>query len=333
MDVVFELLLIAVGYLVAGTIVYYLVRYLLRVCNIGHRRTMWSLLAGAVVPLALVSLFVGLQFTDPEYHPDAAPVEQAETPAPDTAAPAPDTDPTLFPAEPAPTEPAPAWPRPILRPAPGGAPQAPTSTPPETVVVAASRLFAGPGQYPPGEFAAYGILAFRSRATSQDRDRHVIICEAYIAGLPHVSELSVEPMKQMVTVWPTDSDENADKLNRMARTDVCHSAIDNYGLAASLQAIKEAVATEKAELSGIGPFLLAWSPSSEKGNKDALVLVMNLSGVTTYGQAQQILAEWSRDIERNPELWRDGWDIEKLRLEIRLWVDRYGPQILMLFGV
>ena len=63
------------------------------------------------------------------------------------------------------------------------------------------------------------------------------------------------------------------------------------------------------------------------------MLVINLSSVTTYGQAQQILAEWSRDIEQNPELWKDGWDIEKLRLEIRLWVDKYGAQILTLFGV
>jgi hypothetical protein len=309
---IFELLLVAGAYLIVGATIYYLTRYLLRLLHVGHRRTMWSLLAGTVVPVALVSLLIGLQFTGSEYGSDAAPAE-AEPP----------TEPGLFPetAEVPPPEPTPA------------SPQAPVSTPPPTVVVTASRLFAGPGQYPPEEFAAYGILAFRSRATSQDRDRHLIICEAYIAGLPHASELRVEPAEQMVTIWPADSDEDADELNRMARTDVCGAAIDNYGLTASLQAIKEAEATKQADLSGIGPFLLAWSPSSEKGNKDALVLVMNLSGVTTYGQAQQILAEWSRDIERNPELWRDGWDIEKVRLEIRLWVDRYGPQILTLFGV
>jgi amino acid transporter len=34
----------------------------------------------------------------------------------------------------------------------------------------ASRLFAGPHQYPPSSFAAYGIVAFPSRATPDDRD-------------------------------------------------------------------------------------------------------------------------------------------------------------------
>jgi hypothetical protein len=56
--------------------------------------------------------------------------------------------------------------------------------------VIASRLFAGPDQYPPEEFAAYGILAFRSRASSQDRARHLMICEAYAATLPHADELA-----------------------------------------------------------------------------------------------------------------------------------------------
>ena len=72
-----------------------------------------------------------------------------------------------------------------------------------------SRFFAGPNQYPPREFAAYGILAFRSRPSSYNRDRYSMICEAYATALPHASELAVPRGKQMVTVWPLNSDDSS----------------------------------------------------------------------------------------------------------------------------
>jgi hypothetical protein len=197
--------------------------------------------------------------------------------------------------------------------------------------VVASRLFAEPKQYPPEDFAAYGILAFRSRASTHDRDRHLLICEAYVASLPHESELNVDIADQMVTVWPVDSGASAAALNRMPREGICDKAIDSYGLALALQAIGDAELAGM-DLSGIGPFLLAWSPAADKGKRDALVLVADLSDVTTYRQVQELLQGWSREIEQDPLLWRRGWDLEAVRLEIRLWADRYGSRILALFG-
>jgi hypothetical protein len=197
--------------------------------------------------------------------------------------------------------------------------------------VIASRLFAGPSQYPPEEFAAYGILAFRSRASSQDRARHLMICESYASTLPHADELAYPRSEQMVTVWPIDSDASASQLNEMPRDAVCDTAIKHYGLVTALGALKDAELAGVGIL-GIGPFLLAWSPSTDKGQEDALVLVSDLSHVTTYEQAQQIMLGWSRDIEQNPQLWTNGWDVEKLLEATRLWVDKYGPKILVLFG-
>jgi hypothetical protein len=197
--------------------------------------------------------------------------------------------------------------------------------------VVASRLFAGPSQYPPDKFAAYGILAFRSRAASHDRARHLMLCEAYVVTLPHASELAIAVADQMTTVWPIDSDREAEELNRVQRTEMCETAVDHYGLATALQALKDA---ERAGMKafGIGPFLLAWSPSRAKGKPNALVLVADLSDVTTFRQAQELLLKWSDDIEQDPSLWRRGWDLERVRLKIRLWVDDYGPRILALFG-
>jgi hypothetical protein len=198
-------------------------------------------------------------------------------------------------------------------------------------LIKSSRTFAGPGQYPPEEFAAYGILAFQARASSRDRDRHLMICEAYVTTLPHASELGLPSSAQMATVWPVESASAADRLNEMPREDVCEAAVDEYGLVAAKQALKDA-ASAGVDTSARGPFLLAWSPSKDKGRTNALVLVGDLSEVTTYEQAQEILRTWSSDIERDPQLWQDGWNVQLLRTKIRLWVDKYGPRMLALFG-
>ncbi len=201
-------------------------------------------------------------------------------------------------------------------------------------MVTASRAFAGPAQYPPEDFAAYGILAFQSRVSSHNRSRHLMICKAYASNLPHTFELEIPTTQQMVTVWPMDSNSEADFLNTGPRgLGLCEHAVDYYGLVVAKQALKE------AELTGVdttdsGPLLLAWSPSTDKGKRDALVLVSDLSDITTYEQADGLFRKWSRDIEGDPKLWTDGngWDVERLRVTIRNWVDAYGTKALALFG-
>lgn len=211
------------------------------------------------------------------------------------------------------------------------------NTPP--VAVRAARVFSGPSHYPPEQFAAYGIVAFRTRPSVHDRDRFLMICDAYVASLPHTSELLVSSREQMVTVWPLQSDAYEAKLNDYALTHAekqtaaggeCGIAVDNYGLVTSQQALKEA-AMVGVPVTKRGPLLLAWSPSATKGKPDALVLVSDLSNVTTYQQALDIFVAWSRDIEANPALWRNGWNIGTARVYIQHWVDKYGSKALAVY--
>ncbi|HEX4409955.1 MAG TPA: hypothetical protein VH206_14380 [Xanthobacteraceae bacterium] len=204
----------------------------------------------------------------------------------------------------------------------------PASLPPER---AASRLFAGPNQYPPADFAAYGIVAFPARPTTADRDRYIMICEAYVAVLPHASELDLPDSQQMVTVWPVSSDPAATRLNRQPRDEICDQAVDGYGLVVADEALRDAT-NEKAELNGRGPFLLAWSPSTQKGKPDSLVLVANLSNVTTSDEAKYRFIRWKKNILENADIWNPGWNVERVRTEMREWADQFGPQILSLFG-
>ncbi len=196
--------------------------------------------------------------------------------------------------------------------------------------VRASRLFTGPASYPPDAFAAYGILAFRARATDADRARHEMICNAYGAVLPATHELAVPRAEQMVTVWPVTSDERAARLNTAPIETACPEAVANYDLVTARTAIREAEAV--TEIDGIGPFLLAWSPATAKGRADVPVLVMDLSEIETYARAQAVFIAWARDIETEPELWRRGWNLERLRRTIRDWADTYGEHLLLLLG-
>jgi hypothetical protein len=212
-------------------------------------------------------------------------------------------------------------------------PSAETEVPRGLPIVTASRLFVGPSNYPPTDFAAYGILAFRSRSSPYDRDRHLMFCNAYVATLPHADELAVPRAEQMVTVWPLNSDDSSNRLNQPQdhAKDICQIAVDNYGLVIAQQAIKDAEFTGR-NLARSGPFLLAWSPSADKGKQDALVLVSDLSDVTTYEQAHERFLAWARDIESDPSLWMNGWDLERVRTYIRHWVDKYGEKSLALFS-
>jgi hypothetical protein len=201
-----------------------------------------------------------------------------------------------------------------------------------TISILASRLFAGPAQYPPNDFAAYGILAFKTRATPDDTPRYEMICNAYVAGLLHFTDIKVPLKQQMVTVWPIESDSQATRINKMPRESLCPEAVRRYGLPTSLEAI-ESARRSNVQFNDTGPFLLAWSPSETKGQPGALVLVSDLSDVTTSEQAKQIFFDWFSKIQENPELWRPGWDIAKLKVLIRLWADKYGEKLLKVVGV
>ena len=224
-----------------------------------------------------------------------------------------------------------------------GSPESlPQSSPPEPVPqINASRLFAGPDQYPPRDFAAYGILAFRSEATSQSQNRYLAICEGFLASLPAAPVLEnrgVPMAEQMATVWPLYDGRLADDLNGTntggAPLNRCREIVAGIDIITSGDAISQARrASDGESLQGAGPFLIAWSPSTTFGQANVPVLVKDLSSVTTIQQATNLFLAWADDIQRNPDLWRGGWDLELLRETLRDWADRFGHGILSVIGL
>jgi hypothetical protein len=209
----------------------------------------------------------------------------------------------------------------------------PEAAAPSVDDIRASRLFAGPGEFPPSAFAAYGIVAFRSQATPDNRDRYIGICEGYVASIPLATELSsrgIPLSEQMATVWPIEDSDLAANLNEFGDSpESCPDVVANIDTVTSLNVINAArrVRTD-VEFSNPGPYLLAWSPAATVGDSDALVLVWDLSSVTTRQQATDLFADWAVEIENDPSLWRNGWDDGSLRRKLRLLADKWGETII-----
>ncbi|AVO36984.2 hypothetical protein C6Y53_04230 [Pukyongiella litopenaei] len=201
----------------------------------------------------------------------------------------------------------------------------------------ASRIFAGPGMFPPDHFAAYAIIAFKSRPLAGDRDRFKAICMGYVAAILLPREIDIPLDQQLVTVWPMDHDPSAVRAMEDHDETACDRAVDGYGLAASLQALRDArnaLEREDIELMNRneGPFVLAWSPTRMKGDENALILRMDLSGVVTAAHARERFEAWRDEVEARQDLWIDGWHEERLSDVIGSWADRWGGKVLGFIG-
>ncbi len=149
----------------------------------------------------------------------------------------------------------------------------------------ASRSFAGPSEFPPQAFRAYGMMVFKTRPLRLNRGRYMMMCEAYASALAHVREIETPRSEQMVTVWPLSNDKISDLINRLPDAQACELAVDNYGLVQAQNALRllEDYAGEEGayDTSGLGPFLIAWTPGDAIAEPDSIALVVDLSHVSS----------------------------------------------------
>jgi hypothetical protein len=197
-------------------------------------------------------------------------------------------------------------------------------------VVRASRTFVAPGQYPPEQFAAYGIVAFPSRPNRASRERYILVCREYWSALSASSELDIPPDQQMVTVWPVATLETAEYLSVPGAEENCEQAVDDYHLGTAQTAIRHAEIADGEPRSRRGPYLLAWAPPTEKGHEGVLVLSIDLSSANAPEHFADSFRRWREQIEMQPELWQRGWSVDEVRNAIRDWVDDVGNKIATL---
>ncbi|HJS87290.1 MAG TPA: hypothetical protein VJ779_17690, partial [Acetobacteraceae bacterium] len=78
---------------------------------------------------------------------------------------------------------------------------------------------------------------------------------------------------------------------------------------------------------GRGPFLIGWSPSNMRGVPDAIVLIVDMSDFESQQSFDEAFLFWQRKIVEDPQLWRSGFSLERVRLAVRDFVDHYGKSI------
>ena len=183
------------------------------------------------------------------------------------------------------------------------------------------RAFLPAGSIPPPGVGAYGVVAFSALPTDASRERLKKVCASYLATLPSQAAIpaSIPLRDQMITFWPVQGNP--------APSPDCDWLLDNYDLFGGTSAIQDAE-SQGQDLSGRGPFLIGWSPSTARGVKDAVVLVVDLSPFESQASFDGQFAFWRREIVENPSVWRGGFSLEGLRLAVRDWADRNGSNIV-----
>jgi hypothetical protein len=187
-----------------------------------------------------------------------------------------------------------------------------------------ARSFLKADQIPPAGVGAYGVVSLQSKATEETNARLIRICKAYVAHFPLRSSLpsSVALGDQMVTVWPV-----TDPTHAALKRDDCRFAVDNYDLYAGQAAISDA-RRQRGKVDGEGPFLIGWSPSDSRGRPDRLVLVVDLSEANSQASIDHAFRFWKQKVVDDPAMWRQGFSMERLRLSLRDFIDKYGVDLV-----
>jgi len=195
------------------------------------------------------------------------------------------------------------------------------------------RAFAAANELDPGDYGAYGIIAFPSSPTMENQRRFEYFCRAFHGGIPSFRTSSANTRDQFVTVWPTITTKVSEQSNYLSDSLACSYAVGDYGTPQAREALQAAEAVGGA-LTKRGPYIIAWVPGSRAFRPQKQVLVADFSDIDSYNGAEVAFREWSRDIQSDPSTWGNGrWNVEQVRRKIRNFSDSVGGSFLKLVGV
>lgn len=200
--------------------------------------------------------------------------------------------------------------------------------------IQAARLFVSQELHPPEGVRGYGMFVFKSVATDFDRERHAMLCQAYVASQVSASGAGLHWPDLFITVWPVGTTSVAQALNDLRGVNpslVCDQAVAHYDLELARDGLSKARLTDFKD-DGIGPYLLGWLPSSSFGQPDALILQLDLSQVEDYRQALALFQQWKSDIESDPQLNGGPGTLAILKRKLRIWADTHGQGLFSLVG-
>lgn len=170
------------------------------------------------------------------------------------------------------------------------------------------------GQLPASGYGAYGYVVFTKRPPVIQLSREEAFCTAYVSGLePASSYRSIPKANLMPTYWLLEAGR--------AHASSCESLLTGYDYARA-----KTIASTVSKLDAIGPLLVAWRvPFEQAEGQEALVL--DLSKIR-QDQFTEAVGTWSSRITRTPDLWATGFNVEKIRLEFKSFLNEYGDSVV-----
>lgn len=172
---------------------------------------------------------------------------------------------------------------------------------------------------------AYGYLILTHRPGVEDTSRYISICDAFKRNLEPATAFAgiTDPSRIMVTYWML-----ADSCVDQPIADECKTLIDSYDYA---QAAWIANAVNKAAV--VGPIFVAWPYPAESAingtNVQALVLDLSRFPEAEFAQALSI---WKDRIVRDPKQWQKGFKLQKVRMALRILLNKYGDDIVQILN-
>jgi hypothetical protein len=200
----------------------------------------------------------------------------------------------------------------------------PDNQPPATAnhPIVPTRTFLSESQIPPRRQVSYGIFALRSMPNAEHGDRLEFACKAFLAALPESGSIAAITSKGRIpTIWPVSSITLSGNLND------CDYLLNVYDLSVGLSAIQDA-RNAGVSVRGRGPFLIAWSQARGAAPQQGSTLVWDLSSANTMQDFNEAMLIWQEAITSDPATWQNGFVMERVRLAVREFSNRWGKTIM-----
>jgi hypothetical protein len=198
----------------------------------------------------------------------------------------------------------------------------------DPAIYLATRMFIRPNVRVPDDVGAVAVIIFpRTAAAQPTRMRDA--CMAFVGVLGDTRQVtrSSPDIRQMVTMWPVRQEAQLPAQAVLARNDpvaaaaICNVAVAQYDFDAA-EAWQYRLKASARLGTQQGPLLAAWSPGKSVRTPHVQILRYDLSRVRGATKFLEAMKVWRNDIEEQPELWRDGWDATRIRIDVASRLER-----------
>jgi hypothetical protein len=173
-----------------------------------------------------------------------------------------------------------------------------------------------------GGLGAYGYVLFTAAVNEATRGRYALVCDAFLRHLQPLDEYpEIGRESLLVTFWVL----HVNTLPRAELLTDCGYLVDAYDYARA-----EVMATAVGKQASTGPLLVVWhEPFTSRRSQERRALILDLSGFSAE-DVDRAFRMWQDGVARDPQAWREGFDLDRIHAAVQRLLQAYGPQIVQI---